>query len=194
MNAPTGSTSIIDAHIGVNSSTEYEFVLSSPDLIHQGFRCVTGIFVDRDPELEDGDQGSQFCLGAGDCFQSVVGIPTPVTTPTPTPTPLPVVTPPVGQPPVVAPPGSTGERRSLTTAQARSEARRALRRAYKRQFTGRTRESYRMTCRRKSATRQTCRVSWRRNKYRYSGRVIVRLRRMDNSYATTVMMRRNRRL
>jgi hypothetical protein len=93
-----------------------------------------------------------------------------------------------GQSPVVAaPPSATGQR-AVTAAQALRQARTALRLVYKRAFTSGTR--FKATCRRSTATRRTCTVSWRYKGYRYSGRVVVRL--ADSAYSTTVSVKRTR--
>jgi hypothetical protein len=97
-----------------------------------------------------------------------------------------------GAPAPTSPPASRAPARrpGLTAARARSQVRIALLRTYKRQFTRRARGSYRVTCRRRSATKQACRVSWRRGSHRYRGQVVVRYRPSVKKYATSVSVRR----
>ena len=93
-----------------------------------------------------------------------------------------------GPNPVVAAPRSSPRQRAVSASQALRQARAALRLVHKTAF--KKAKRFRATCRRDSATRRTCRVSWRYKRFRYSGRVRVQLR--ESGYSTTVSVKRSR--
>jgi hypothetical protein len=190
----TGSTTVIPTDIAQEAFPSYTWRIGGPstppdngyepldlsaELQGRGFRCVTRVFADSDPNVEDGDQIRRFCLGAGDCVEQAAAPPRPeaaAVTPPPAPPAQPAAppvithTPPVVTPtPVVSNPARPT--RALTRSQAATSSRRALRRAFGRTFRERTR--FTSACRRTSATRWTCRVSWRYRGSRYRGRVVV---------------------
>lgn len=122
--------------------------------------------------------------------------PTPPT-PTPTPAPTPTVGPAAPSEPtlttqgdaaVVTAPVSSAGRRSFNAADALREARTALRLSFKSAYAARTR--FTASCVRNSATKRTCKVSWRVKRYRYSGRVVVEL--TSTAYTTIVYVKRTR--
>jgi hypothetical protein len=138
---------------------------------------------------------------------TVAPVPTPTPTPLPTPTPAPdppLPAPPAAPAPVVTPtpdtaaptvvaaqgPASTPPvaAREFTATQAQREARTALRRIYGTALTRGTRFASR--CRRTSATRQVCTVTWRYRGRHYHGRVVVV--RNGSAVTTTVYVTRSR--
>jgi hypothetical protein len=120
---------------------------------------------------------------------------TPVTEPGPGPAPDPTPAPhgPVvvvpGQSPIVKTPRPQQQAGSLTSAQSQRQSRRALRRVFKKAFINGSR--HRQTCRRVTKRKHVCAVSWRYKRYRYSGKVVIKLQ--DANYVATVDVKRRRR-
>jgi len=78
--------------------------------------------------------------------------------------------------------------RSVSNRQALRQARRVLRLTYTSAYT--QARKFKATCHRVSATKRVCKVSWRYKRYRYGGRVAVRL--SSAGLGTTVYVRRSR--
>ena len=217
LNARTGSTERVWAGPAAEGNFTFSYTLPgvmegddgyvrappAVELVRAGYRCVSQVFADSDPYVEDGDQIARFCLGSNDCVEQAPPPRPPQQQPpaqqppqqppaansgsTVPPSPVVVVVP--GQPSVVTTPESTPRQRSITRAQAHYQTRLALRRFYKKAFANGSR--YRATCRRIAATKQMCRVSWRYRKYGYRGKVTVK--RLASGYSTRVDIDRYRR-
>jgi hypothetical protein len=120
----------------------------------------------------------------------IVSPPPPVTITGPTTQPVttPVIVSQQGQTPVVAAPPSTPSQRTVSALQAVRQAKVALRLVHGKAF--REAKRLKVSCRRVTSTRRSCKVSWTYKRYRYRGTVVVRIG--SAGYSTTVSVKRAR--